>query len=151
MKKHKILTGGILVTMMIGLIAISAIAATISKTYINYVGNSNAKAIQTAKDLTVSRWKSEFVSRIEITPVPINVIGRTWWRVREYCWPNWTQNFEYSGDFDMNDFDYYKTKVVIKQPCTGDRFGKSLGGHDFNDNYSPQWRPTQETNYQLVP
>ena len=132
------------------LFATYAFAHTVSMIKIDYKGLSDAKAIQKAYDYTTSRWKAEIISKMENPPVVINVIGRTTWTVREYCWPNWTQSFLHSGDFKTDDY-YKKVKEVIKEPCTGDRFGRSFGKHDFHDDNLDRWRPTQATNYQLVP
>ena len=83
--------------------------------------------------------------------VTINVIGRRSWTVQEYCDFAWTQNYQYGGNYYTNTGYYSKVKTVYKEPCSGDRFGRSYGQHDFNDDGVSAWAPYLYTNYVLVP
>lgn len=151
MKKRKVLFAILLTVAMAMLLVVSVRAYTVSTIYYNYVGSSDAVAEQLVNNVNASRWKAEIRSKMISPYVNINVIGKRSWTVREYCDLAWTQNYQYGGEYNAHTWYYSKSKTVYKEPCSGDRFGRSYGQHDFNDDGVSAWAPYLNTNYRLVP
>jgi hypothetical protein len=151
MKKRKVLFASLLTVAMAMLLVVSVRAYTVSTIYYNYVGSSDAVAMQIVNNVNASRWRAEIRSYMTSPQVNINIIGRRSWTVREYCDLAWTQNYQYGGNYNTDTWNYSKTKTVIKEPCSGDRFGRSYGQHDFNDDGVSAWAPYLYTNYVFVP
>lgn len=141
----------IILTLIIAALVIGVVSAySVPVWNYNYVGSSDAKGTVSVTNGT-TKWYGGFRSEMVNPSTNINVIGRTWWTVRELCEATWTQNFQYSGQYYTNSSSYIKSKTVTKQYCGGTRFGRSLGQHDFNHTGATQWRPNNDTNHVQVP
>lgn len=150
MKTRKVLFASLLTVAMAMLLVVSVRAYTVSTRYNNYVGSSDAVAEQSVNNVNASRWKAKIKSYMTSPIVTINVIGRRSWTVREYCDLAWTQNYQYDGD-TISYYYYSRSKTVYKEPCSGDRFGRSYGQHDFHHDDVSRWKPYLYTNYVFVP
>ncbi len=119
-------------------------------TYPDYVNASDAVGRMIVENTSSTKWTAYVKSNMENPPTNINIIGRTWWTVRELCEATWTRNYQYGGQYWSNSW-YAKDKLVYKQPCVGMRFGRSMGAHDFHDTGRPRWQPTNDTQHVQVP
>jgi len=154
MKRKLSVAVGLLATLIV---VVSASAA--SATRVDYVGSSDAVASQTVTNVNSSTWKADFISKMVNPTVTINVLGRRWWTVREYCDLLIVHNHTYGGEAPSGSY-YQRTDSHTKQPCSGDRFGRSQGKHDFNhtgaNGYCPgeastKWCPTLDTGFIAIP
>lgn len=145
MNRVKVASAVLLMVMFSLAIAGSASAYTKTVTYVDYVSPSDAVGRVDVNDLSSTKWEGKIRSNMEGPATPINIIGRTWWTVRELCEVTWTQNFQYQGQYNSGSSSYTATKQVTKVPCVGERFGRSLGAHDFDHTNRPRWQPGNDT------
>ena len=150
--KTKQLPVSLVLALLIAVIIVNtALAYSKNVWYYNYVGSSDAKGTVSVNN-GETKWTAKIQSKIVNPQTSINVIGRTWWTVRELCEATWTQNFQYGGAYKSGGGSSYSaSKSVTKQHCTGMRFGRSMGGHDFNHTGVPRWQPTNDTHHVQVP
>lgn len=151
MTKHSRLPAPLLCLLLLMVVFEVASATTVTKTYTNYVGSSDAKARVQVDNVSASYWVGRQKSHMESPSVVINVIGRRWWTVREYCEDWQTHSWSVGGAY-WTASGYTGQHQVSKTPCANDQLeGRSVGQHDFNDNEAPgSWTPENDTGHIVI-
>lgn len=159
--KTRISISIVLSLLMAMVMAVAVAATSVSSTRLNYIpsNGSDAYAYQSAQNVNSSTWSATLTSKMIAPQTNINVIGRRSHTLKEYCDFLLVRIHQYAGAVNNNYWFYSKTNPVTKEPCSGDRFGQSLGQHDFNHTGangscggpSTYWCPNLQTSWQSIP
>lgn len=136
-----------------------ALATSASATRANYVGSSDAVAYTSASDYDTSRWLGYLESKVVNPQFNISVVGYRSWTLREFCDLIITQSISVPADYNTNYWRYARSRLVTKEPCSGERTARSYTRHDFNhpgaNGYcggpSTAWCPDLVMPHQAVP
>ncbi len=103
---------------------------TSSESCQSYAG-SNACRAKGVDNSSSTTWGANVRSRMTTPRININVIGESWWTVRETCNGSITSQTQYGGEVEYNDYEFFDASAQVKHSCGGTRVGWSMGNHDF--------------------
>jgi hypothetical protein len=133
---------------MLGGRAWAAPLADLSESCQSYAG-SNACRMKGVQNIDSSTWGANMRSQMKNPQINIDVIGRSWWTVRETCNGSITYQAQYGGAVDYNDYMFFDAGGYYKHSCSGNRVGWSMGNHDFHKSGYTHIYPYKEHSYPL--